>query len=159
GRDEVREQVESAWAEHAPTKRVSAYRAARTRRAKQRSISQDDVRKLILQLPGAAEGPIWGKDLGFLIGTEKKTRFARFGPPEGGRVGNLLPPDDLDTVVVFYCPQKPDLLASSADRYFSTPHYGSPDEPGGVIVRLSEFRGAKELAELAELLEDAWREV
>jgi hypothetical protein len=159
GRDDVREQIESAWADYAPNKRVAAYRAARTRRAKQKPITQDDVRRLILELPGAAEGPIWGKDLGFLIGSDKKTRFARFGPPEGGRVGNLLPPDDVDTVVVFYCPQKPDLLASAADRYFSTPHYGSADEPGGVIVRLSEFRGPTELAELAELVEDAWREV
>jgi hypothetical protein len=62
-------------------------------------------------------------------------------------------------MVVFYCPQKPELLAASADRYFSTPHYGSADEPGGVIVRLSEHRGPDDLAELAELLEDAWREV
>jgi hypothetical protein len=114
---------------------------------------------MVLELPGAVEGPIWGKDLGFLIGTEKKTRFARFGPPAGGRIGNLLPPDDENTFLVFYCPQKPELLASSADRFFTTPHYGPPEEPGGVIVRLTEFRGPAELDELAELIEDAWREV
>jgi len=155
----VRAQIEDAWAEYAPKRVVTAYRAARTRRARKPAPTQDDIRQVILELPGANEGPIWGKDLGFLIGTEKKTRFARFGPPAGGRVGNLLPPDDVDSVVVFYCPQKPELLASSADRFFTTPHYGSPDEPGGVIVRLSEFRGREELAELAELREDAWREV
>src|SRR6476646_5420099 len=59
GRDDVRAQIESAWAEYAPRPSVSAYRSARTRRAKQPPITQDDVRKLILQLPGAAEGPIW----------------------------------------------------------------------------------------------------
>ena len=159
GRDDVREQIESAWAAYAPRKRVTAHQAARTRRAKLPPITQDDIRRLILELPGATEGPIWGRDLGFLIGNEKRTRFARFGPPAGGRVGNLLPPDDDNTLVVFYCPQKPELLASCADRYFTTPHYGSPDEPGGVIVRLSEQRGPNELAELAELVEDAWREV
>jgi hypothetical protein len=159
GRDDVRAQIEAAWAGFAPKPAVTSYRAARTRRAKKGAPTQDDIRQLILELPGAVEGPIWGKDLGFLIGTEKKTRFARFGPPAGGRVGNLLLPDDVDSVVVFYCPQKPELLASSADRFFTTPHYGSPDEPGGVIVRLSEFRGREELTELAELLEDAWREV
>jgi hypothetical protein len=159
GRDVIRAQIEGAWADFAPKKRVIAYRAARTRRSKLPPITQADVRRVILELPGATEGPIWGRDLGFLIGTEKRTRFARFGPPEGGRVGNLLPPDDENTLVVFYCPHKPELLASSADRYFTTPHYGSPDEPGGVIVRLGEHRGPDELAELAELVEDAWREV
>jgi hypothetical protein len=159
GRDDVRAQIEAAWATFAPKRTVTSYRAARTRRAKKPAPTQDDIRQMILELPGAVEGPIWGKDLGFLIGTDKKTRFARFGPPASGRVGNLLPPDDDNTVVVFYCPQKPELLASSADRFFSTPHYGSADEPGGVIVRLAEFRGRDEVAELMEVIEDAWREV
>jgi hypothetical protein len=42
---------------------------------------------------------------------------------------------------------------------FTTAHYGAPDEPGAVITRLSEHRGPDDLAEIAELLEDAWREV
>jgi hypothetical protein len=159
GRDEVRMHIEDAWAAVAPKRAVSSYRAARRRRAQRPAPKQDDIRKMVLSLPGATEGPIWGKELGFLIGTDKKTRFARFGPPAGGRVGNLLPPDDVDTVVLFYCPQKPELLASSPDRFFTTPHYGSPDEPGGIIVRLTEHRGTAELAELEELIEDAWREV
>jgi hypothetical protein len=159
GRDEVRGHIESAWADHAPKKTVTAYRAARTRWSKRTPITQDGIKRLVLDLPGATYGPIWGKDLGFLVGTEKKTRFARFGPPASGRVGNLLPPDDVDSMVIFHCAQKPELLAASADRYFTTPHYGSADEPGAVIVRLSEHRGAADMAELAELLEDAWREV
>src|SRR3954454_11990459 len=120
GRDEVRSHIESAWADHAPKKSVTAYRAARTRWAKRTPITQDDIKRRVLELPGANYGPIWGKDLGFLVGTEKKNRFARFGPPAGGRVGNLLPPDALDSMVISSCPQKPELLAASADRYFST---------------------------------------
>jgi hypothetical protein len=110
-------------------------------------------------LPGVTEGPIWGKEIGFLIGAEKRTRFARFGPPVGSGVGNLLPPDDEDALVIFYCSHKPSLLASCPERFFTTPHYGPPDETGGVVTRLIENRGPAELQELAELLEDAWREV
>ena len=57
-----------------------------------------------------------GQDIGFRVGDEKKTRFARFGPPEGGRVGNLLAPDDEGTLVVLTYEDKPALLASRADR-------------------------------------------
>jgi hypothetical protein len=35
----------------------------------------------------------------------------------------------------------------------------SPDQPGGVITRLSEHRGPDDLAEIAEVLEDAYRSV
>jgi hypothetical protein len=159
GRDDLRELIESAWASHAPKAAVTAHRRARTRWAKQPAITFDDIRRVVLALPGAAEGPIWGKDPGFLIGTEKKTRFARFGPPEAGRPGNLLPPDDENTLVVLRCEQRPELLAARPDRWFTTAHYGDPDEPGGVITRLSEHRGPADLAEIAEVLQDAWREV
>jgi hypothetical protein len=159
GRDELRERIERAWAVHAPAAQVTAYRRARAARRRQRGVTQDDVRRLILALPGATEGPIWGQDPGFLIGTEKRTRFARFGPPEGSRVGNLLPPDDEGTLVLFHCDHKPEVLATSADRWFTTPHYGPEDEPGGIITRLSEHRGAAEIDDLADLIEEAWRHV
>jgi predicted DNA-binding transcriptional regulator YafY len=159
GRDELRAAIEEAWAALAPEAAVTAHERAAAKRAELAPITFDDIRRVILELPGAAEGPIWGQDLGFLIGTEKKTRFARFGPPEAGRVGNLLPPDDENTLVILHCEQRPELLAASPDRFFSTPHYGGPGEPGGVIVRLAEHRGPDDLAELAELLEDAWRSV
>jgi predicted DNA-binding transcriptional regulator YafY len=159
GRDDLRELIESAWADRAPKAAVTAHRRARARWAEQPPITFDDVRAVILALPGAVEGPIWGNDPGFLIGTEKKTRFARFGPPEAGRPGNLLPPDDEGTLVILRCEQRPELLAARPDRWFTTPHYGDPAEPGAVITRLSEHRGPDDLAEIAELLEDAWREV
>jgi predicted DNA-binding transcriptional regulator YafY len=159
GRDDLRDLIESAWAERAPKAAVTAQRRARARWAEQPAITFDDVREVILALPGAVEGPIWGNDPGFLIGTQKKTRFARFGPPEAGRPGNVLPPDDEGTLVILRCEQRPELLASRPDRWFTTPHYGDPAEPGAVITRLSEHRGPDDLAEIAELLEDAWREV
>jgi hypothetical protein len=159
GRDELRATIEEAWESFAPKPAITTYRRRKAARAKQRAITPDDIRRVVAALPDANEGPIWGKDLGFRVGPEKKTRFARFGPPESGRVGNLLPPDDAGTLVIFHCEAKPELLASTPERYFTTPHYGDDDGPGGIIVRLSEFRGDAELEELAELLEDAWREV
>jgi hypothetical protein len=159
GRDDLRAAIEDAWASIAPKPAVTSYRRARQRYLRQPALTEDDIRRLVLALPGANEGPIWGQELGFRVGEEKRTRFARFGPPEAGRVGNLLPPDDEHTLVILECEQKPELLASSADRYFATPHYGPVDEPGGIILRLAEHRGPAALAEVGELLEDAWRAV
>ena len=159
GRDAMRAAIEDAWRGVAPKRQVTQQRNAQAKRAKEPAITVDDIRRIILSFPGAVEGPIWGKDPGFLIGTEKKTRFARFGPPEGSNVSNLLPPDDEDALVILRCRQRPEVLATSPDRFFTTPHYGPPDEPGAVITRLAENRGAAELQEIAELLEDAWREV
>lgn len=158
GRDDTVAVIEEAWSALVPKGVVTAHARRRQQRAKEPAVTHDDIRSIVLALPGATEGPIWGQDIGFLIGTEKKTRFARFGPPVGGRVGNLLPPDDLDTLVILRCPQRAELLAASPERYFFTAHYGrDPAEPGGVIVRLPEFRGREGREELAEVLEDAWR--
>jgi predicted DNA-binding transcriptional regulator YafY len=159
GRDDLRDLIESAWVDRAPKAAVTAHRRSRARWAEQHAITFDVMREVILALPGAVEGPIWGNDPGFLIGTDKRTRFARFGPPEADRPGNLLPPDDEGTLVILRCEQRPELLAARPDRWFTTPHYGDPTEPGAVITRLSEHRGPEDLAEIAELLEDAWREV
>jgi hypothetical protein len=159
GRDDLRAAIEDAWAAVAPKRAVTAHRKARQKWLSQPALTEGEIRGFVRTLPGATEGPIWGTDVGFRVGDEKRTRFARFGPPEGSRVGNLLPPDDEHTLVIFHCEQKPELLASSPDRYFTTPHYGAADEPGGIILRLAEHRGPDALAEVAELLEDAWREV
>jgi predicted DNA-binding transcriptional regulator YafY len=157
GRDDLRAAVESAWVAVAPKRSVTTHRKRRDQWAALPAITENDVRRVILSFPGANEGPIWGQDVGFRVGDEKRTRFARFGPPEGARVGNLLPPDDEGTLVVLTYEDKPALLASRPDRWFTTPHYGPPDQPGGVITRLSEHRGPDDLAEIAEVLEDAYR--
>jgi len=159
GRDEARARIEHAWETYAPRDVAVAHRRKRARWKRQPAVTCDDIRHVILALPGANEGPIWGTDLGFRVGDEKRTRFARFGPPDGGRIGNLRAPDDENALVIFHCKTKPELLATRADRFFTTPHYGSPDQPGGIITRLCESRGKSELAELAKLLEEAWRGV
>jgi hypothetical protein len=65
GRDDLRDLIESAWAYRASTTAVTAHRRARARWAKQTAISFADIRQVILALPGAVEGPIWGNDPGF----------------------------------------------------------------------------------------------
>lgn len=154
-RDDVRALIEDAWASHAHNRSVAAYRKARAAWEAKPPLTEDDIRRAVLALPGANWGPIWGSEPGFRFGDQKKGRFARFGPPEGTRVSNLLAPDDEHALVIFHCDAKPALLASAAGRYFTTPHYGAPDEPGTVIVRLTELRH-DDLPEIAELLEDAW---
>src|SRR5579883_1076979 len=44
-------------------------------------------------------------------------------------------------------------------RFSTTPHYGPPHEPGGVITRLAENRRDDELQELEVLLEQTREEV
>jgi hypothetical protein len=141
GRDDLRDVIESAWADRAAKAAVTAHQRARARWAKQPAVTFADIRRVVLALPGAVEGPIWGNDPGFLNGTDKKTRFARSGPPEAGRPGNLLPPDDEGTLVILRCEQRPELLASRPDRWFTTPHYGDPAEPGAVITRRRSTAG------------------
>jgi predicted DNA-binding transcriptional regulator YafY len=158
-RDDLRARIEAAWESFASPAQRRSFNARRKKRETLAPVTREDIRRIVASLPGATEGPIWGQQIGFLVGTEKRTRFARFGPPVGSGVGNLLPPDDVDTLVILHCSHKSALLASCPERFFTTPHYGPPDEPGGVITRLAENRGAAELQELAELLEEAWQEV
>lgn len=105
GRDEIRALIEDAWRRVAPRRAVSVFEKKQSARAALPALTQDAVRRMILALPGAVEGPIWGRDIGFLIGTEKRTRF---GPPAGSKVSNLLPPDDDNTVQAV---APPDLVA------------------------------------------------
>lgn len=157
-RDDLRRLIEDAWESHAPKRSVTAYRKARAAWEAKPSVTEADIHRIALALPGANWGPIWGSEPGFRFGDQKKGRFARFGPPEGTRVSNLVPPDDEHALVIFHCDSKPALLASAADRYFTTPHYGPIDEPGTVIVRLTELR-RDDLPEITELIEVAWAAV
>lgn len=159
GRDEVRTAIEDGWSALAPKRTATAYAKRRQRWLDQPAVTHDDIRAFLLSLPGVEEAPIWGNDLGFRVGNEKRNRFAKFGPPEGSGIGNLLPPDDEDTLLIFRCAQRPALLSSRPDLFFTTPHYGDPTEPGGVVVRLAEHRGDAALREITDLLEHAWRQV
>jgi hypothetical protein len=75
GRDEVREAIEQAWAAVAPKAAVTARRRKATARSKLAALRPDDVRAMVAALPGANEGPIWG-------------RSSASGPPRRRRRGS-----------------------------------------------------------------------
>ncbi len=98
-------------------------------------VTEDDVRRLSLSLPGVVEKPSYGT-VGFRV---HDRLFARMRP-EGDAV--VLWCDDVD--------EKAALIASEPTKSFSTPHYdGHPT----VLVRLS----ALEEGELWEVTSDSWR--
>jgi hypothetical protein len=98
-------------------------------------VTEDDVRRLSLSLPGVAEKPSYGTP-GFRV---RDRLFARMRP-EGDAV--VLWCDNVD--------EKAALIASDPTKFFSTPHYdGHPT----VLVRLSEL----EEDELWEVISDSWR--
>jgi hypothetical protein len=109
---------------------------------------QDDVRRIALSLPEAVEHPEGfsfsvpnrGKEKGFAWVWQERVH------PKKARVPN---PDVL-AVRVADASEKELLLAADPDIYFTEPHYnGFP----AVLVRLP----AIDIAELRELLTDAWR--
>jgi hypothetical protein len=96
----------------------------------------DDVRRIALSLPQVIEKPWYGtpgyrvKDKGFLrLRTEA----------EGGLV-----------VFVADLGEKEALLASDAEKFFTTPHY---DGHASVLVNLA----AVDIDELTELIVESWR--
>ncbi len=110
--------------------------------------SQDDVRRIALPLPGTREGKdhfafsvtVKGKEKGFAWVWRERVH------PKKARV----PQPAVLAVRVSDLTQKDMLIASDPDTYFTEPHYnGFP----AVLVRLA----AIEVAELEELLVNAWR--
>ena len=103
-------------------------------RAAKRGVSWADVRRLVLSLPGVAEGTSYGMPAFLLDGKF----FSRFNEKEDGLVVHA------DVAL------RDTLLASRPDVYFTTDHYrGYPY----VLVRLARIPRA----ELAALLENAFR--
>lgn len=99
-------------------------------------VAFEDVRRIALALPETDEHPSYGDSVSFRV---RKKAFAYFHP------------DDERLVVRVDPAELAALLASQPETYYVTPHYaGSPY----VLVRLATV----DPAELAELLEDAWRD-
>lgn len=98
-------------------------------------VTEDDVRRIALGLPGTAEKSMYGTP-GFYV---RGKWFARI--KEEGDV--LLLPLATEE-------EKAGLIAAEPAKFFTTPHY---DGHAGVLVRL----GAVDAEELGELLTDAWR--
>jgi hypothetical protein len=109
---------------------------------------QEDVRRIALSLPAASEAGdrFWfsvlnrGKQKGFVWAWNERIH------PRKPRVPN----PDVIAIRVADQLEKEALLASGQDKFFTEPHYdGFP----AVLVRLP----AIEVAELEELIIDAWR--
>ena len=110
--------------------------------------SLDDVRRIALSLPETAESDTnfafsvrnKGKDKGFVWAWNERVE------PKKPRIAR----DDVIAVRVVDQQDKAALLAADADVFFTEPHYnGFP----AVLVRLPNV----ELAQLEELIVDAWR--
>jgi len=98
-------------------------------------VTEDDVRRIALELPEVIEKPSYGTP-GFRV---KDTLFLRIrSEAEGGLVVFT---EDLG--------EKEALLASDPATFFTTPHY---DGHASVIVHLEEV----DVDELTELITDSW---
>lgn len=109
---------------------------------------QEDVRRIALALPGASEAedhfafsvPNKGKPKGFVWAWNE--RIAPKKPKVRSSTVVAIRVADLN--------EKELLLASGGEKFFTEPHYnGFP----AILVRLALI----DVAELAELIEDAWR--
>ena len=120
-------------------------------RRSSRGVTLDDVRNLCLALPGATERAVVRRDGRTVIMFEvAKTMFVKLF-----EAGNLLPPDLDDVMLIRRVPDRAALLAIAPERFFLTRHYGDPNATGPILTRLSE-NGRRDVAELAELVEDSW---
>lgn len=113
-----------------------------------RAVTFDDIRRLALALPEVEEGTFARKSTSFKI--RGRYGFARFGAPISGLDG-----DDADDTLMIRIPQEQRnlLLENHPDRFFITDHYACG---GCILVRLRTLRRS-DLAEIEDLLADAWR--
>lgn len=99
--------------------------------------SPDDLRRLVLALPGTTEGTWYGTP-GYRVAGKGFLRVRT--EDDDGRL--VLPVADLG--------EKEALLAARPEAFSTTPHY---DGYAAVLVRLE----AVDVDELAELVTEAWR--
>jgi hypothetical protein len=104
----------------------------------------DDVRRIALALPGAAQD---GDKIGYVVdGKAFAWSWKKRVEAKRARVEQL----DVFAVRVANEEEKQVLIASDPEKFFTEPHYnGYP----AVLIRLA----AIESDELAELITDAWR--
>ncbi len=106
--------------------------------------SAEDVRRIALALPGAAEDE---SGLRYAVGG-KNFAWVWLERREGRR--GRVPQPGVFAVRVADEEEKRALIASDAEKFFTEPHY---DSYPAVMIRLA----AIENGELAELMTDAWR--
>ncbi len=100
-------------------------------------VTEDDVRRVALSLPGAYENESYGGSPSW------RTKARMFA--------HIRDEDDALALWVETEQEKEALLASDPEKFYTTNHYnGYPV----VLVRM----GAIDVAELAELIEESWRQ-
>jgi hypothetical protein len=111
-------------------------------------VTFDDVKDLALALPEVALGT-FGRGGASTTFEVRGKGFARFG----GKVNGLPDADAADTLVIRLPPgQRDALLDTFPDRFFITPHY----EAGSAVLTRLSFLKRSDLAEIRDLLTDAW---
>lgn len=127
-----------------------------------RRVTFADVRRIALALPQVQETAYATTSRAFKV---KGKLFARFGPPIGDWWGvpardgfkgppNLDPKVAADVLMIRWTQDREAILKMHPESVFLTPHY-----EGGSTVLVHVHAWKPELLdELAELLEDAWRE-
>ena len=95
------------------------------------AVTEDDVRRLCLALPGVTERQSWGRPAWFA-----RTLMARIWE---------------DGVVTVKTTEREAMAASEPEKFYWTPHHDR--SPSLVLVRLAEV----DADELAELLDESYR--
>ena len=116
----------------------------RSRRAR-----PSDIGELALALPETAEAIVWGDRPAYQVRGKSFVIYRDARPDALDADG-----ERLTDVVVFSCssPEEKEGLLASGPPWFTTPHF---DGYSSILVRLSELRTVT-VAELAEVVEDAW---
>jgi hypothetical protein len=122
---------------------------ARSRTARSRKARPGDIRELALALPETAEAIAWGDRPAYQVRGKSFVIYRDARPDALDADG-----ERLTDVVVFSCssPEEKEGLLASGPPWFTTPHF---DGYSSILVRLSELRTVT-VAELAEVVEDAW---
>ena len=108
-----------------------------------------DIGELALALPETAEAIVWGDRPAYQVRGKSFVIYRDARPDALDADG-----ERLTDVVVFSCssPEEKEGLLASGPPWFTTPHF---DGYSSILVRLSELRTVT-VAELAEVVEDAW---
>ena len=117
--------------------------------ARSRKARPSDIGELALALPETAEAIVWGDRPAYQVRGKSFVIYRDARPDALDANG-----ERLTDVVVFSCstPEEKEGLLASGPPWFTTPHF---DGYSSILVRLSELRTVT-VAELAEVVEDAW---
>ena len=113
-----------------------------------RRVTFDDVRRIALGLPETSERPQWG-NMSWRVRNKPFVWERPLRESDLRALGDEAPDGPILGARVEHLGAKEALLADDPNVYFTTPHF---DGYAAVLVRLEQI----ELAELKELIVDAW---